>query len=323
MTRKTVHTIYGLYDPEDVNEQIRYVGYTHFSPEQRIIDHVAGAKKRANTHKKKWIRTLLRRELRPAFKVLEITTSQDWETRERYWIKELRGQDYNLTNGTEGGDGLVNPSAEVRERIGKKVSKLMRGNQYRRGIGQSDEVREKISSGLLNSEKARKAAEAKKGIYPKHFATKRAIKASAKTRTGMPRPDMAPLAKAQAKKNIGSFWVNNGVENKLLQKDAGIPEGFVEGRLMKKAMTTKNRRYITNGTENRMIPADDSIPEGFRLGVTKDESWRTAETQRRLGKKMRELKTGYRWIARGETRRQLPKGEPLPRGWRFEKKAVS
>ena len=320
MARKTVHTIYGLYDPDDEN-QVRYVGYTHFSPEQRIIDHVTGAKKFVSrTHKQKWIRKLLRKGIRPAFKILEITTAKDWKKREQYWIKELRAQGHRLTNSTEGGEGLINPSKDVRERISKKVSAGLVGNQRRKGKQHSPETIAKFVATRKTSKKWKAYHRSRRGRPGRPQLASARLKIS-RANKGRPRPDLAPIAKAQAKKNRGSFWVNNGIENRLMRPDDMPPVGFVRGRLMKRQMSTKNRRYVTNGEENRMISVNEKLPKGFRLGQTKSNPW-TPKLKKQVGKKMIGIKAGYRWIARGDRQRQLPKDKPLPNGWRFVKTAA-
>jgi len=69
----------------------------------------------------------------------------------------------------------------------------------------------------------------------------------------------------------GSKWVNNGVEQSRIPKDAPIPEGWVQGRLPHKGQWTSGHFWITNGKENIMVPREDPIPilPGWFLGQTK------------------------------------------------------
>lgn len=53
-----------------------------------------------------------------------------------------------LVNMTRGGDGLVDPSSEVRARIAAKVAELMKGNQHLRGHKHTEESKRKISESL-------------------------------------------------------------------------------------------------------------------------------------------------------------------------------
>ena len=316
MARK--HVIYGLYDPTDPRKKVRYVGYTHFTPEQRIIDHVSTARRKTDTHKQKWIRKLLRNNVVPAYMVLEVTTAKDWKARERYWIAAFLARGNKLTNSTDGGEGLVNPSKDVRKRISKKVSIGLVGNQRRKGVPHTPEVIARFVETRKTSKKWKAAWRKRRGQpgHPMSEANKEALRIS---NVGRARPDNAQRLKKQAKKNRGSFWVNDGIENRLLRKGESVPEGFTPGRLMQSQMTTKGAQRITNGVENRMLSEGDLIPRGFRFGMVKDESWRTPNKNKNMGAKIREQKTGYRWIKRGKQRRQLLRNEPLPTGWGFVK----
>jgi hypothetical protein len=81
--------------------------------------------------------------------MLEAVTAENWQERERAWIIKLAVND--LTNSTDGGEGLINPSEEIRSRIGATVSRGLIGNSRHRGIPHSDEVRRHISLGVVNS----------------------------------------------------------------------------------------------------------------------------------------------------------------------------
>ena len=51
--------IYGLYDPTDINENIRYVGKTIQSLKKRLQGHIdESIKNNPSTYKKNWINSL-------------------------------------------------------------------------------------------------------------------------------------------------------------------------------------------------------------------------------------------------------------------------
>jgi hypothetical protein len=95
--------IYGLVDPRD--NQIRYVGKT-VEPAKRLYMHIWSARSgRFDNHRDRWIRRVLALGLEPSMTILETTTRERWQERERYWIAALP----NLTNISAGGDGVDAP----------------------------------------------------------------------------------------------------------------------------------------------------------------------------------------------------------------------
>jgi hypothetical protein len=97
--------IYVLKDPTD--SQIRYVGKTEKTLETRLSGHISEAKRRkVLCHKNNWVYSLLLKGLRPIIQLIEtVPYDQDWQEREKYWIKYYRELGYDLTNSTDGGIG--------------------------------------------------------------------------------------------------------------------------------------------------------------------------------------------------------------------------
>lgn len=92
--------IYILSDP--ITKEIRYVGKTN-NLKLRYRNHISVKSK---THTSSWIISLKSKGLRPIMDVIEYTTLDEWEEAEKYWIKYYRDNGYNLTNHTDGGEGL-------------------------------------------------------------------------------------------------------------------------------------------------------------------------------------------------------------------------
>jgi hypothetical protein len=110
---------------------------------------------------------LIDEDLVPEIQILEIVEEgTSWEERERYWIAFGREAGWSLTNMTEGGDGLKDPSPEVRAKLsraakGKRYAGGKRSNAFRKRAGEiakvtknalghtvSDESRQQISENL-------------------------------------------------------------------------------------------------------------------------------------------------------------------------------
>lgn len=221
------HTIYGLYDPTDDQKTIRYVGYTSKSPSRRLIEHVAEAKASATCHRHKWIRSVLKKGVKPVVVVIEVVDAESWQERERYWIG---AHGSSLVNGTVGGDGLVNPSKDVRDRISAKVSATLVGNNRRANVSHSEKDKKAISDGLKNSAKFRAAMNARRGRPVLEF-TDEIRKKISESKKGKPRPDISILANALNAARVGSVWINNGSQNKQLKAGEPMPDGWVKGRL--------------------------------------------------------------------------------------------
>ena len=97
--------IYVLVDPR--TGLIRYVGKTVRSLDDRLRGHLADAKRRSTRRVARWINTLLRDGLRPEICSIEVVSSGgDWVEREKYYIKLYRDMGNDLTNLSDGGEGL-------------------------------------------------------------------------------------------------------------------------------------------------------------------------------------------------------------------------
>lgn len=137
MNRSQLCLIYALCEPG--TGIIRYIGKC-MDMRLRVRQHLAEARRLDRTnHRCNWLRSL--GGVRPAVLILEQVTEEHWQARECYWIDFHRRDGANLTNTTDGGEGLNNPSEEVRRKIG--ASKL--GNKNCVGRIVSEETRQLIS----------------------------------------------------------------------------------------------------------------------------------------------------------------------------------
>lgn len=96
-----MNTIYILIDPR--TNEVRYVGVTVGSLATRLNVHLQEARNPAKaSHKINWIRSLLKKDLRPLIEELEVTPDR---SREIHWIAFYRSRGVRLTNMTDGGEG--------------------------------------------------------------------------------------------------------------------------------------------------------------------------------------------------------------------------
>lgn len=97
--------IYALNDPE--TGECRYVGKAD-DPHDRLFGK-NGHLKKCHTlkhHCANWIRSLVARGLVPHLEILQEVPVANWPLWERVWIKASRKIGMDLTNVTEGGEGL-------------------------------------------------------------------------------------------------------------------------------------------------------------------------------------------------------------------------
>jgi len=97
--------IYGLLDPR--TNEVRYIGKSSTGMKRPNLHRKPSCLAKDNTYKAHWIRALQREGLTYKIEVLEYVSSRDeLNAAERYWIEEARSHSWRLTNLTDGGDGL-------------------------------------------------------------------------------------------------------------------------------------------------------------------------------------------------------------------------
>lgn len=124
---------------------------------------------------------------------------------------------------------------------------------------------------------------------------------------------------------VGRIAITNGVEDRFINPDEEIPEGWHLGRKLR-------RIRITNGTEIRLIDRDSEIPEGWHKAKNKSgsttgkvkctngviekyfyeseipEGWRKGVITPATGK-------GRIWINNGVQSKMIFPDEEIPQGW--------
>lgn len=153
-TRLTGVFIYTLNDPRTGN--VRYVGWT-MDKKRRFREHLNRCCVE-DTHKARWIRTLVSIGLQPIMCAIEEVTAANRVDREIFWIQHFRNTGEQLTNLTDGGDGIVNyrhtPEAIEKFRTKlrgtpKSVQHRLKLAQARLGTKASAETRAKMSQSRI------------------------------------------------------------------------------------------------------------------------------------------------------------------------------
>jgi len=100
-----------------------YIGQTKYSLDKRIAQHIKDNKTP--------VQKAINKYGLESFEVSiidEADTRKELSEKEVYWIKELNSKAPNGYNLTDGGDGLINPTKETREKIGKASSIRNKGS---------------------------------------------------------------------------------------------------------------------------------------------------------------------------------------------------
>lgn len=112
--------IYSLEYPEN---NVRYIGKT-LHPKKRLSEHINKAIKRNDlTYKVAWIRSLLKQNIKPIMKIIDIVPDNEASFWEKHYISLFKSFAFKLTNGTRGGDGVTLPSDTVKKKISDSLKK--------------------------------------------------------------------------------------------------------------------------------------------------------------------------------------------------------
>jgi hypothetical protein len=118
--------IYTLNDPE--TGEIRYIGQTVNSVHRRLTKHISDSK-RLNTHVNCWIKSLIKKGIKPVIQELDSCLIEELDQTEIYWISQFKNWGFNLVNLTEGGSRNKVFSKDVTNRISKSLSKYYSKNK--------------------------------------------------------------------------------------------------------------------------------------------------------------------------------------------------
>lgn len=143
--------IYALNDPNRQHlGKTRYIGKAK-DPYSRYEYHVTKGLKERN-YKCNWIKSLLAIGQNPVLEIIDEVPEAEWQLWEREWIRLYRALGFELTNETDGGEGLCNPSAETRARMSAAKSGEKHPNF---GKYHSSETRARMSAAQVGSKNHR------------------------------------------------------------------------------------------------------------------------------------------------------------------------
>lgn len=117
--------IYGLFDP--IDGSLRYIGKSS-SGLKRPARHTSPCELKNSTHKNRWIKSLISRQLRPIIRTLYVCISaNELSKKEIEFIAHYRKMGAKLTNLTSGGDGC--PGRVHKQSTKDKISKGVKNSR--------------------------------------------------------------------------------------------------------------------------------------------------------------------------------------------------
>lgn len=167
--------IYSLSCP--ITKEIRYIGKST-NLDNRLRDHLSRSK-RLITHKDKWINFLLSKNLKPVLEIIDIIEEENWKFWEQHYISLFKSWNFNLTNGTNGGDG---GSFKKHTDISKLKMSLSRKGKKRKLFSEETKLKMSISA-------------------KKRGAPLNAIKISAQNNKGKKKPPLSDSTKEKIRQH--------------------------------------------------------------------------------------------------------------------------
>lgn len=129
-----------IYVLLDENDKIRYVGQTTYPIYLRLSNHIKGVKYE-KTYKSNWIKSMLKRGLKPKIKLVEdcIEDKYNLNVAEIFYIKEFKKLGCMLVNTHSGGNG---------GNLGFMKKGMFFGKRLEKGYKQSEDT---INKKVLNN----------------------------------------------------------------------------------------------------------------------------------------------------------------------------
>ena len=240
---------YKIYLITNLVNNKKYVGITKFSIEKRFIEHT----------KRGFILTeSIKKYGKENFSIIELDECFDEQTAfilEKKYISDYNTKVPNGYNLTDGGDGIIGWTITEEQRIlrSKQVKELHKDKKVgMHGKKHSDETKLKISESHRGRPKEwlrgrTLSDETKQKIREKHLGkivseeTRKRISKNHHDVSGKNNPmygkkhspETIEKIKKQRYNLPKRMWINNGIEEKLIQVDESIPNGYNKGRVKK------------------------------------------------------------------------------------------
>ena len=227
-----INVIYALSDP--ATNLVRYIGKAK-NLHIRIKKHYKPSELKNKTHKNTWLNSLLSRNLRVKISILEECNSEELlNPLEKKWISYYKQNGYDLTNGTEEGDGgKMSPESIAKmiiSKTGKKLSEKhkLKISEANTGCFVSEDTKRKIGKAhknkIISLESIKKMSDAHKG----QISWNKGKKATKETIEKQSKAHLGKKLSQETKDKIGKASIGNkynlghkdSLETKLKKSEA-------------------------------------------------------------------------------------------------------
>jgi hypothetical protein len=131
--------------------QIRYIGKTVQTLNQRLNRHISSAKKPKGNHRCNWIKSMLSEHISPTIMLIG-EVSGNGNAEEISWISYGKEEKWPLTNSTSGGDGSY--IGQKRKSMAGKNNPMYGKVAWNKGKECSEETKQKLSRELKGRPKS-------------------------------------------------------------------------------------------------------------------------------------------------------------------------
>jgi group I intron endonuclease len=239
--------MYKIYLITNIENKKQYVGITKFSIEERFSQHIKRGFLLTEAIQKYGQKNF-------SVKIIEEveSTERAYEL-EIFYIKEYNTKVPHGYNLTDGGDGIFGweASEEYRQECSERLKLLHKEKKVGMyGKTHSEETKNKMSDASKGKAKpwlvgVKKSEETKEKIRQKNLGknlseeTRKKISENHHDISGKNNPmygkthspETIEKLRERAKNRPKRFWINNGIEEKLINIDENIPIGYNKGRV--------------------------------------------------------------------------------------------
>jgi group I intron endonuclease len=239
--------MYKIYLITNIENKKQYVGITKFSIEERFSQHIKRGfllTEAIQKYGQKNFSVKIIEEVESAERAYEL---------EIFYIQEYNTKVPNGYNLTDGGDGIFGwkASEEYRQECSERLKLLHKEKKVGMyGKTHSEETKKKMSDASKGKAKpwlvsVKKSEETKEKIRQKNLGknlseeTRKKISENHHDISGKNNPmygkthspETIEKLRERAKNRPKRFWINNGIEEKLINIDENIPIGYNKGRV--------------------------------------------------------------------------------------------